>query len=73
MATKPAAFGTAESHATNGVPAASYASGAHMWNGNAAILKPRPASRIAMPSSISGCGAASAGGIAESNVLPVMP
>src|SRR5437867_6253952 len=37
-ATKPAAFGATESHATNGVEAASYVSGTHIWNGNAAIL-----------------------------------
>jgi len=41
-ATKPAAFGATESHATKGVDAASYVSGTHMWNGNAAILNANP-------------------------------
>src|SRR5436309_4999467 len=40
---KPAALGATESQATNGVLAASYVSGTHMWKGNAAILNPKPA------------------------------
>ncbi len=70
---KPAAFGATASHATNGVLAASYVSGAHMWNGNAAILNPRPASSSVMPSIIRGSPAASAAGMADSSVVPVTP
>src|SRR6266480_346166 len=49
-ATKPAAFGVTLSHATNGVDAASYVSGTHMWNGNAAILNAKPANAVRRPS-----------------------
>src|SRR5947207_10475246 len=73
IAMNPAAFGATASHATNGVFAASYVSGAHMWNGNAAILKPSPASSSVMPSTISGSPEASAGGIDARSVLPVTP
>src|SRR5262245_25224433 len=57
-ATKPAAFGATESHATKGVGAASYVSGTHMWNGNAAILNPNPANAVSRPSVTSGSPAA---------------
>src|SRR5436853_1602770 len=38
-----AAFDPTERNAVMGVGAPSYTSGAHMWNGTAAILKPTPA------------------------------
>src|SRR5256885_8864108 len=38
-----AAFEPTERNAVTGVGAPSYTSGAHMWNGTAAILKPTPA------------------------------
>ena len=38
-----AAFGATDIKAVIGVGAPSYASGAHMWNGTIANLKPRPA------------------------------
>ena len=38
-----AAFEPTERNAVIGVGAPSYTSGAHMWNGTAAILKPTPA------------------------------
>jgi len=40
---KDAAFEPTERNAVTGVGAPSYTSGAHMWNGTAAILKPTPA------------------------------
>ena len=73
MATNPAAFGATESHAMNGVLPASYVSGAHMWNGNAAILNPSPARTSASPSIMSGCPCAIAGGTAASTVVPITP
>src|SRR5262245_43410984 len=53
-ATKPAALGATLSHATNGVGAASYVSGTHMWNGKAAILKPNPTNAATRPSTSRG-------------------
>src|SRR5207253_5862576 len=40
---KDAAFEPTDRKAVTGVGAPSYTSGAHMWNGTAAILKPTPA------------------------------
>src|SRR5207249_10710255 len=59
-ATKPAALGATLSHATNGVDAASYVSGTHMWKGNAAILNAKPANAARRPSASSGSVAAEA-------------
>src|SRR5438067_5625898 len=70
-AMKPAAFGATLSHATNDVGPASYASGTHMWNGNAAILNAKPA-RAAISPSVSS-GEAGARAMAASDVLPVAP
>src|SRR5438876_11909934 len=41
--TKPADFDATDRNAVVGVGAPWYTSGTHMWNGTAAILKPRPA------------------------------
>src|SRR5678816_2041289 len=73
MTMNPAAFGATDSHATNGVPAASYVSGTHMWNGTAAILNPSPASVSTRPRSSSGFAASNAGPMAEIAVTPVTP
>ena len=73
ITTNPAAFGATESQAMNGVLPASYVSGAHMWNGNAAILKPSPASTSTRPSIMSGCPCAIAGGTATRSVVPITP
>ncbi len=73
IATNPAAFGATDSHATNGELAASYVSGAHIWKGKAAILKPSPARSNTMPSCTSGFPSAIATGMASNAVLPVAP
>jgi hypothetical protein len=73
MTMNPAAFGATESHATNGVDAAWYVSGTHMWNGTVAILNATPASTSTSPILASGSPAAIAAGIALSAVVPVTP
>src|SRR4030067_909521 len=45
---KPAAFGPTDMKAVIEVGAPSYTSGAHMWNGTAAILKPKAAAKSVM-------------------------
>src|SRR2546422_11749094 len=52
-AAKAAAFGPADRNAVTGVGAPWYTSGAHIWNGAAEILKPKPTSinAAAMPTS----------------------
>ena len=53
-AANAAAFTVAAMYAVIGVGAPSYTSGAHMWNGTAATLNPKPTSSSAMPTSSSG-------------------
>src|SRR6185503_4030981 len=53
-AANAAAFTVAAMYAVIGDGAPSYTSGAHMWNGTVATLKPNPTIRNAMPASISG-------------------
>ena len=70
-----AAFEPTDRNAVTGVGAPSYTSGAHMWNGTAAILKPMPAaSRIsaAASSRLRSCPA-SASAMPSSRVVPVAP
>src|SRR6478735_1645084 len=54
---KDAAFEPTERNAVIGVGAPSYTSGAHMWNGTAAILKPNPTRSSAIPASSIGLSA----------------
>src|SRR5262245_18908538 len=72
-ATNPAAFGVTLNQATNGVDAASYVSGTHMWNGNAAILNAKPASAATRPSVSSGPALPATAAILARSVLPVAP
>ena len=72
-ATNPAAFGATLSHATNGVVAASYVSGTHMWNGKAAILNAKPARAASSPSVSSGPAPADGRAISARSVVPVAP
>jgi hypothetical protein len=44
-----------------------------MWNGNAAILKPRPPSASSMPSSIIGWLVSSARATPRTSVVPATP
>src|SRR6185503_1854258 len=53
-AANAAAFTVAAMYAVIADGAPSYTSGAHMWNGTVATLKPNPTIRNAMPASISG-------------------
>ena len=59
------------------VGAPSYTSGAHMWKGTLAILKPKPTSRNAAPSTASGTPSGlvtpSARVTRSSEVLPLAP
>ena len=73
MTMKPAAFGATDNHATNGVLAASYVSGTHIWNGTAAILKPTPASVSTRPSLTNTLPDVIALAIAPRLVVPVAP
>ena len=70
-----AAFEPTDRNAVTGVGAPSYTSGAHMWNGTAAILNPMPAARRIMPrlSTRPPSCAASATAISSSRVEPVAP
>jgi hypothetical protein len=53
-AANAAAFTVAAMYAVTADGAPSYTSGAHMWNGTVATLKPKPMSIIAMPAISSG-------------------
>src|SRR5947207_616715 len=72
-----AAFDPTDRNAVMGVGAPSYTSGAHMWNGTAAILKPMPATTSTTASRSMGRLAepaeASAVAIAWRLVEPVRP
>src|SRR6184192_2370118 len=74
---KDAAFEPTDRNAVIGVGAPSYTSGAHMWNGTAAILKPTPATISTTESRSSGrvdaSADASAVAIAWRLVEPVSP
>ena len=63
-------------YAVMGMGAPSYASGAHMWNGTAATLKPRPATIITRPTTTPGLMpevAASTSLIPSKRVVPSSP
>ena len=70
-----AAFEPTDRNAVIGVGAPSYTSGAHMWNGAAAILNPRPATISTTASSRRGSCAcrANTGAIASRCVVPDTP
>ena len=70
-----AAFDPTEMNAVIGVGAPSYTSGAHAWNGTAAILKPIPATSSITASASSGPPRppASVVAIVRRSVLPVSP
>ena len=70
-----AAFEPTDRNAVIGVGAPSYTSGAHMWNGTAAILKPTPApTRMTASGSSRPCGAAARRvAMPCSCVVPVSP
>ena len=70
-----AAFDPTERNAVIGVGAPSYTSGAHMWNGTAAILKPMPATTRMTASTSRGSRSwpANAVAIARRFVVPDRP
>ena len=70
-----AAFDPTERNAVTGVGAPSYTSGAHMWNGTAAILKPMPAPTRTTASTSRGLDpwSASAAAVPSRLVVPVTP
>ena len=70
-----AAFDPTDRNAVTGVGAPSYTSGAHMWNGTAAILKPTPATTRMTASTSRGSFScpASAVAIARRFVVPDRP
>ena len=74
-ATKPAAFAETDRNAVTGVGAPSYVSGAHVWNGTADTLKPKPATTntTATTSSPMRSFSASAAPMSTSLVDPVAP
>ena len=70
-----AAFDPTERNAVTGVGAPSYTSGAHMWNGTAAILKPMPAATRTTASTSRGLDSCPARAVAVPSrpVVPVTP
>jgi len=63
-------------NAVTGVGAPSYTSGDHIWNGTAEILKPKPATRKTIPTTIAGDRlpiSASFTATSEITVVPVIP
>ena len=74
---KDAAFDPTDRNAVIGVGAPSYTSGAHMWNGTAAILKPMPAThedhRRARAAGPRSCPASDGGDAPRRLVVPDSP